>query len=271
MSLTIATLQAVVAASLSLSSVLAQLAPVLTPAQKETFLQQASIQSSRGAKKGVTGTVRATLSDGTLTHDASIQTIDEVKQKFEGLSGTEYNFQDSYKLNIAGWKIARILGLQSMVPVSVERSYQGHQASFTWWVEDVQMDEADRMKKKLEAPSKDRWSRQFLIMKAFDNLIYNVDRNATNMLYDKEWNLWLIDTSRSFRRQESLQDVKILTHCDAELLASLKMLNEADLKKEIGQWVDPGQIRALLKRRTLLVNHFEAMGPEKLYQYLSAN
>ena len=45
--------------------------------QKEEFLTKAKITKSKEAKKGVTGTFRVTLSDGTLTHDASVQTIDD--------------------------------------------------------------------------------------------------------------------------------------------------------------------------------------------------
>ena len=60
--------------------VLALLAPVLaaqtapsslTLDQKEEFLRSATLQHHEGAKKGVTSTVKATLSDGTITHAAS--------------------------------------------------------------------------------------------------------------------------------------------------------------------------------------------------------
>jgi hypothetical protein len=54
-------------------------APQLTLEQKEQFLARATVKMTRGAKKGITGTVRGTLSDGTITHDASIQRIDEEK------------------------------------------------------------------------------------------------------------------------------------------------------------------------------------------------
>jgi hypothetical protein len=81
-------------------------APQLTLEQKEEFLAKASIKATHGAKKGITGTVRATLSDGITTHDASIQRIDEEKAKFEGISGTELNFRDTYKFSL----LSRIYG-----------------------------------------------------------------------------------------------------------------------------------------------------------------
>jgi hypothetical protein len=255
---------------LLLPAIYAQAVPSLTIEQQEEFLKKATVKSSRGAKKGVTGTSRATMSDGKFTHDASVQTIDENKAKFETPAGTEFNFQDSYKLNLAGYRLGKMLGLSGMIPVSVERSWDGKPASYTWWVDNVQMDEVDRLKKKIEAPDKDAWSRQYLIMRVFDQLIYNVDRNATNILYDKDWKLWMIDTSRSFRRHTKLQDVKALEKCDGELLARMKALKEADLKRELGRWLDNGQIKAVVARRNLIVAHFEKAGPSKIYEYLSA-
>jgi hypothetical protein len=257
-----------------LPAILAQAVPSVTPAltleQQEEFLKKAVVKSTRGSKKGVTGTTRATMSDGTVTHDASIQTIDENKAKFETPAGTEFNFQDSYKLNLAAYHLGKKLGLGGMIPPSVERYWNGKPASFTWWVDDVQMDEADRLKKKMEAPDKDKWSRQYLIMRVFDQLIYNVDRNATNMLYDKDWKLWMIDTSRAFRRHAKLQDAKALDKCDGALLARMKELTEAELRKDLGRWLDTGQIRSVLARRDLIVAHFEKAGPSKLYEYLPA-
>ena len=243
---------------------------MLSVEQQEAFLQNAKVKVTRAARKGVTGTTRATMTDGTATHDASIQTIDETKAKFEGVSGTEFNFQDSYLLNLAGYRLGRMLGLEAMIPVSVERSYEGKKGSYTWWIDDIQMDEVDRLKKKIVAPDKDRWSRQYLIMKVFDQLIYNMDRNATNMLYDKNWNLWMIDHSRAFRMHTKLLDVKGMEKCDIELLARLKTLNEADIKREMGRWLNNSQIKGLMARRNLIVAHFEKLGPEKLYRFLPA-
>src|SRR5687768_4905797 len=45
----------------------------------ERFLKHADVGRTKSAGKGVTNSLRATLSDGTLTHDAHIQVIDEKK------------------------------------------------------------------------------------------------------------------------------------------------------------------------------------------------
>src|SRR5690349_14065913 len=164
----------------------------LTLAQKEQFLTTAKVTSVRGAKKGIAQTVRATLSDGEMTHDASIQRIEEEKPRFETDKGTEINFRDSWQFNLAAYRLGKMLGLQDMIPPSVERNYEGRRGAWTWWIEDVTMDETERTKKRVNDPDNDRWSRQYHIMKVFDQLICNMDRNQQNMLYDKNWRLWLI-------------------------------------------------------------------------------
>ena len=51
----------------------------LTKEQIETFLTTAKIVGSKPAGKGVTGSWRLTLSDGTTTHDGAFQAINETK------------------------------------------------------------------------------------------------------------------------------------------------------------------------------------------------
>jgi hypothetical protein len=241
----------------------------LTLEQKEEFLKTAKIVSVRGAKKGVTGTVRVTLTDGVITHDASVQRIDEEKAKFEGVHGTEMNFRDTYKFNIAGYKVGRLIGLGHMIPPSVERKYEGTSAAWTWWVEDVMMDEGERLNKKLDAPDKDNWGRQFYLMRVFDQLIANTDRNVQNILYDKNWHLWMIDHSRAFRIHTKLLQTKGMDRCDAQLLYNLKMLSEETLRAEAGEWLRNREIEGILARRNIIVKSFEKGNPSKLYEFLS--
>src|ERR1700686_1861153 len=49
--------------------------PTLTKEQIKQFLLTAKVVKSERSKKGITDTWRLTLSDGTLTHDASFQSI----------------------------------------------------------------------------------------------------------------------------------------------------------------------------------------------------
>ncbi len=236
-------------------------ADALTWQQKEEFLLKAKITQVKEAAKGVTGTSRVTLSDGTLTHDASVQTIDDYKTQFLN----ELGFKDTYKFNIAGWKLARLLGIDDMVPPSVKRSFQGHAAAFTWWEDNIKMDEAERRAKNIQPPDADAWNKENNVMQVFDQLIYNMDRNQTNMLIDDKWHLWLIDHSRAFRVHKSLKDPSVLKAVDRNMLAKMKSLDEPTLVKEFGQNVSKDEVRGLLVRRDLIVKFFEAKGDSALF------
>src|ERR1039457_7037607 len=59
----------------------------LTRAQKEEFLLKAKIVKYQAAKKGITNTLRATLSDGTTTHDASVTVQIPMVVDFRGGGG----------------------------------------------------------------------------------------------------------------------------------------------------------------------------------------
>lgn len=242
----------------------------LTLDQQEEFLKTAKIVKEKPASKGVTNTLRATLSDGTITHDASIQTIDEKRAEFVGPQGRELNFRDTYKFDIAAYRLARLLDLGSMVPPSVYRKYQGSSAAFTWWVDDVLGDDGARLSKKITPPDSDSYARQLHIERVFDQLIYNVDRNQGNTLYDKSWHMWMIDHSRAFRVYATLQDEKVLQRCDRQLFAKLKQLDANTLKAELGEWIEPSEIKGLLARRDRIVGIFEKLGPSSLYNWLPA-
>jgi len=240
----------------------------LTPDQQEAFLTTAKVVKTREASKGITLTRRATLSDGNLTHDASIQTIDERKAQFETPMGKELNFRDTFKFNIAAYRLGRLLGLGGMIPPSVQRTYSGRTGAFTWWIDDVIGDEQNRLSKKITAPDSDNHARQVNIQLVFDQLIYNTDRNQGNTLYDKNWRMWLIDHTRAFRLYTTLPEQKVLQRCDAQLLAKLKQLDETTLKAQLGKWLEQGEIKGLLARRDRIVAIFDKLGPASLYNWL---
>ncbi len=237
----------------------------MTREQQEHFLATAKIIKIRAAKGGITGTRRATLSDGTTTHDAHIQTIDESKARFEGTGGAELNFRDTYKFNIAAYRLDKMLDLR-MIPPSVERNVEGQTAAVTWWVDDVLMEEGERMKRKIDPPDGDSWNCQMYIVRVFDQLIFNTDRNVGNLLITKDWKLWMIDHSRAFRMHTAVKTPKNLVRCDRRLLAAMKRLDEPSLTREMANFLTPPEIRGLLKRRDQIVAFFEKAPPKALYE-----
>ena len=240
------------------------LAPIPADGEIERFLKEADVVSTRSPKKGVTDSLRATMSDGKLTHDAHIQNIDETKREFRTNQGVEFDFRDSWTFNIAAYKIDRLIGL-NMVPPSISRTHRSAPSAFTWWIDDVLMDEGAKVKNKVEAPDSNYYLRQRAMMYLFDELISNTDRNQGNIIYTRDWRLWLIDHTRAFRKNSTLKVPAQISRCDKQVFEGLKALDRETLKREVGKQLDDGQIKSLLARRDAIVKKLEALGPSALF------
>ena len=235
----------------------------LSVAQIKDFLHNAKVIRSKQTSKGVTAPKRVTLSDGTLTHDAVFQAIDD-RQMVMKLGGggrqetTELNFVDSYKYNIAAYEIAALLGIDHMMPVYVERRWNGQTGSISWFVPTL-MDESERLKKKIEPPSATMWNQQMYRMRAFSSLVRDTDRNLTNVLVTPEWKVMMIDFTRAFRLQPELQHLKDLQKIDRDLLAKLTTLDRDQVRKVTVDYLTSKELDAMMQRRDMLVAHFKKL------------
>ena len=230
---------------------------VLTLEQQETFLRTAEIQSMRRIGVGTTGARVATLSDGDLTHDAQVQTFDESRPVWEIGGRKVLNFRDSYRYNIAAYRLARMLGIEN-VPMSVERRVGREDAAVTWWIDDVVMDERERLERRAGAEAGTYLSRQFQRMYVFDALIWNFDRNRTNMLWTSDWTLWMIDHTRAFRLERELRTPDELNWIERSLLESMRSLTADSVREATGDLLSDREIEAIMARCDLLVEHYEA-------------
>ncbi|MCU1307331.1 MAG: hypothetical protein JWN45_2026 [Acidobacteriaceae bacterium] len=237
--------------------------PNLTNEQMKQFLLTAKVVKSHDSKKGVTHTMRLTLSDGTITHDASFQPIDEHKREMKLANGaTELNFVDSYKYNIAAYELAELLGMGDIVPVYVERKWEGNTGSLSWWLP-VKMDEAERYKQKITAPDPDAWNNQMYKIRVFDQLVSDADPNLTNVLIGENWQIWRIDFSRAFRPNKDVKSPKDLVRCDRQLLEKLKALDGNALMEKTKRYLTKDEVRAVMARRDKIVAQFQTMIAEK--------
>ncbi len=238
----------------------------LSDTDTEQFLLKGEVLKSRAAGKGITGSLRATMKLGALTHDAHVQIIDESKREFRSKDGTEFNFRDTWTFNVAAYRIDRLIGL-GLVPVSIERRWKSTPAAYTWWIDDFMMDEGDRLKKKISPPDLQRWNASMQMVRLFDQLIANTDRNLGNLIITNDWSIWAIDHTRAFRTQSKLKTPGNIARCDRQVFARLKQIDKTSVKDAVGNYLQTYEIDSLLKRRDEIVEMIEKRGENGLFDW----
>jgi len=243
---------------------LAQVAePKLTEDQQTEFLLHADVVNSKQLGKGITHSWRLTLSNGELTHDAAFQPVYERKTEMRFSDGhTELNFIDSYHYDIAGYELAKLLGMSDMVPVTVARNWNGQTGALSWWVP-WKWDEAMRHEQHLTAPDPDAWNKQMYKVRVFDQLIYDTDPNLTNVLVTEDWKIWRIDFTRAFRLFHNLQNPKDLAQCDRQLLEKLRQLSYEEVLDKTKPHLGKDEVKAVMARRDKIVAFFEKLVAQK--------
>jgi len=225
-----------------------------TLSDQERFLRTARILNESYAGKGINDSKKAMLSDGRRRHLAHIQFIDIYQPLFKGKDGSEEkDFKDTWKFNVAPYRLARLLGLAHMVPPSVQRTVDGKQASVTWWLDGIAMDEKERLQKGIKPPDVAAWNAQMDAIRIFDQLIYNMDRSQENLLIGTDWKAYMIDHTRAFRKWPTLRNAAAITKCSPELLRSLKALTRGTVSRDLSPYLTGEEIDALMARRNRIV------------------
>ncbi len=208
----------------------------------EEFIRAAPIDRFEDVPIGVTHPKRAYFRPGGLAASVAWKVLPP---------GRPNGYWESYKSEIAAYELDKLLGI-GMVPVAVEKRWKGETAAAILWVAPVH---SWKEMQALQKPPK--WNRQAIIMKMFDNLIGNKDRNQGNLLVDDDWNLFLIDHSRAFIADKDLPAP--MAHVDREVWARMLALDEAALSAALGAWLDRGAIRAMLARRDRMKREIDTM------------
>ena len=222
-------------------------------APQELFLRTARIVTTHKLSRGVTGALRATLSDGKLTHDATIQPVNNRMSPLFAPDDKPVEWFDSYRYNVAAYELDRLLGLR-MVAVTVERNHDAKPTAFTWWVDDILMMEEVRIAKKISPPDPRDWVRQRADVDVFDELIFNTDRNPGNLVIKRGWKLALIDHTRAFAAKPLLRQPEKVKICGSRFMESIKSLTAEAALENLGAYLTKGELDALMARRKLVVD-----------------
>lgn len=220
----------------------------------EDFLRTAKIvgQEQQTGPLSVTNPWTLTLEKDGVQHKALWKSV---------LGERVGGFKETWKGEIAAYRLSRALGL-NMVPPTVEREYHGDHGSCQLWVDGWNNLETI-IKKKLNPPGIKAmyFARSLCLQRAFDNLIYNVDRHQRNYLIMEDWRMVLIDHSRSFGTKKKLiYDEKyregpnfIMESEPRAFVEALKGLTTESVRAVVGEYLSDDELAATLARRDLII------------------
>lgn len=224
----------------------------------EDFLKTAKVtaQKQLTGAEAVTSPWILTLEKDGVQHQALWKNVFGLRVK---------GFRETWKGEIAAYRLSRALGL-NMVPPTVEREFQGDKGSCQMFV-DYKYNLETILKKKINPPGIKSlyFNRALCLQRAFDNLIYNIDRHQRNYLVTADWRMILIDHSRTFAydkkaRTDLIYDEKykegpqfIMASMPRAFYEALKALTPESIRTAVGPYLDDEEIAATIDRRNLII------------------
>ncbi|MEE8412250.1 MAG: metallophosphoesterase [Acidobacteriota bacterium] len=244
-----------------------------TPEEKEHYLLNATVVSTKYIGEGVTKPKKITLELGGVTLSAAFKYHDEFRPGVTQLSEgpREVNFRDSYLFDRAAYLLDRELEL-GMVPPTVLRDVEGQAGALVWWVPDS-ISEVERMRRRILPGDPKILRRQQDVARLFYALVENTDENLNNQLLTiRDWRLHLIDLTRAFRFSKKLprEFNETPISLPRALYRRLQELEKDRLMTVMAGTLSKTQVRALLARRDAILvkieRDIEANGEEAVFQ-----
>lgn len=230
----------------------------LTEDELLRFLAEAPIVASKELETGINRTRKLTLEQDGLRIHAVFRTVDRTLRELAGSTRpNRFVFRDSYRYEVAAYRLSRALEIHR-VPPAVFRTVDGTKGSVQLWIENARTaGDAIAEGLALREPTKRHLQRQ--LMYGFDQLIFNFDRHLGNILYDQRNRMWFIDHTRSFKLLPQLAETNRPVLCDREFCEGLRALDADRATELLGDALSRLEIDALMKRRRLLLRHFDEL------------
>ena len=207
----------------------------------EEFLRTAEIVWMEEVGSGSTEPMQVGLADDGRRARAIFMTIESDGRRNEH--------------ELAAYRLDRMLDLD-MVPPTVVREIDGVTGSLQLWVDNA-VSEGDRRDENLRPEDPAMFAHQLDTATVFDLVIFNIDRNGSNMLitYD-DWRVHLIDHERAFAAklpsEPYLDDAR--DRLDDEMVRRLKALKNDGVRTRLADLLSERQIEALLERVDLVLS-----------------
>lgn len=189
--------------------------------------------------------------------------------QFRGRKPT-IGFTDTYRHDRAAYVLDRLLEL-NMIPVTVIRKVRQKRGVLVDWVPDA-ITELDRRTGGLKPDNRKTLDDQWAVMRMFDALINNPDRNLGNQLYTRpDWTLHLIDHTRAFTRSRKIPDTyrEQWSRLPRRVYDNLKSLDPDRVRAVTRTLLSAAQVKDLFIRRDLILKKIEgdisALGEEGVF------
>jgi hypothetical protein len=159
-----------------------------------------------------------------------------------------------YVHEVAAYRLDRLLGL-GMVPPTVLRKIDGTTGSVQLWIDNA-VNESNRRSENLEPGDRAAFDASINASKVFDLVIFNIDRNGSNMLITPaDWRIHLIDHEHAFAGKlpagPHLQDAR--SRLEKPFKQQLAALDADAVRGELAGLLSEDEIAALLARVELLL------------------
>jgi hypothetical protein len=219
-------------------------------------LRSAPIVDQELMNRGVAGNIKLILEHRDIRIRAVLRVIDtEVREK-TGSKSIILKFRDSYIYEAAAYELDMMLGIGRIPPTTL-RKVGEHEGTVQIWMERVTPEDILLDEDRLHPPNVDRYRQQKAIMRVFDALIANTDRNQGNLLIDDHWNIWFIDHTRAFRETSTLVGRDQLDTCERRLWTVVSSTDRRAIRELMEPYLTNREIKKLLARRDKLIKHFQ--------------
>jgi hypothetical protein len=238
------------------------------PAHEE-FLRTAEIVRSEEIGEGVTKPYKLYLRKDGL----------ELKAAWKNPKGLQQGYLEGWQYEIAAYRLDKLLGL-NMIPVAVEREFQGKKGALVLWAEN-KYSLLKIMENGIRIPdeAKDHTEKMKWLARAWDCLIANEDRTQQNILYTEDWRVIIFDHSRAFRSQGEFAkklmfgrdgikkgangDPFLFRRLPLWFVDKIKTLTYENIQEAVGPTLTDREIKAILVRRDLLLKEIDLMVREQ--------
>ena len=210
-------------------------------AEMEAYLKSAEVDRMEGTAVGVTKPRHAYLKPGGPFTEMAWKVL---------TPGMYNGYYESYKTEIAAYEMDKLLEL-NMVPPTVERTIAGQTGAAVMWINGTK-----NFKEMGGVPTPPArfiplWNRELVFAKMFDDLIGNSDPNLGNWLADSQWNIILIDHSRSFGTDKTLTHE--LSRIHKGLWDRMMALTEEQVAASpAGHFLEKKEVHAIFERRAAI-------------------